>query len=103
MVERYVFLKLRDDQATPTGRAEVRDEALRVLPSRPGVRGARVGLPADAAAEAAWDVVLVVSFDRVEDVAAYVDDPVHRAFVDGFLATRVVVRKVWNFDVPAAA
>ena len=99
MVERYVFLKLSDEQANATGREAIRAEVQRVFPGLPGVRAARVGFPADDVAKAAWDVVLVVTFDRVEDVPAYVVAPAHKAFVDEFLAPRVVMKKAWNFDV----
>ena len=99
MVERYVFLKLTDAHATPAGRAAVRDEVHRVFPGLPGVRGVRVGLPADEGAASAWDVVLIVSFDRVQDIPAYVVAPAHVAFVETFLSPRVAMKKAWNFEV----
>lgn len=99
MVERYVFVKLNDANATPAGREEVRDEVLRVFPGLPGVRGVRVGFPADAGAASAWDVVLIVSFDRVEDTGPYAVAPAHAAFVEGFLPPRTAMKKAWNFEV----
>ena len=50
-------------------------------------------------AKTAVDDTPVVTFDRVEDVPAYVVAPAHKAFVDEFLAPRVVMKKAWNFDV----
>lgn len=99
MVERFVFLKLIDEEATPAGRQAIRAEVERVFPGLPGVRGVRVGFPADEVAAAAWDVVLIVRFDRVEDTRPYAVHPDHRAFVDEFLPPRVAVRKAWSFDV----
>jgi len=99
MVERYVFLKLAEAHADAAGRAAVRDEVRRVFPGLPGVRGVRVGIPADAGAASAWDVVLIVSFDRVEDTSAYLTAPAHVAFADDFLAPRVAMKKAWNFEV----
>ena len=102
MVERYVFLKLHDEEANAAGRDAIRDEVMRVFPGLPGVRQVRVAYAADANALAAWDVVLIVSFDRVEDTGPYAVAPAHKAFVDEFLAPRVAMKKAWNFDVPGA-
>ncbi len=94
MIERFVFVKLKSG-ADPQAVAAA---ALRDLVRVPVVRRVRVGLPADAEAEV-WDLVLTVGFDRVEDVPAYVDDPVHVAFVEEHLASRTEVKKAWNFHV----
>jgi hypothetical protein len=102
MIERYVFIKLRDEHATDAGRAEVVAEAERLFPGLPGVVSVRVGLPADARAAKAWDVSLVVEFARRDEVAAYQDHPDHRRFVDAFLAPRVAVIKAWSMDVKEA-
>jgi len=99
VVERYVFLKLVDEHATPEGRAAVRTEVERVFPGIPGVRAVRVGVPADAPALAAWDIVLIIGFDRLDAIPGYLESPPHRAFVDEFLAGRVAARKAWNFDL----
>ena len=74
-----------------------------MFPGLPGVKGVRVGFPADDAAKAAWDAVLIVTFERMEDVPAYASDPDHRAFVDEFLPPRLAVKKAWSFDVKASA
>ncbi len=97
MIERFVFIKLTDPHANPAGRSEVRDEAYRVFPTLPGVRSFRAELPADDDAIAAWDLLLIVGFDRVEDVPAYRSAPAHVAFVDAFLGPRREVLKAWNF------
>ena len=66
----------------------------------PVVVQARVGVPADAAAEV-WDLVFVVRFAKYEDVPVYVDDPTHVAFVREVLNPHAEVKKAWNFAMPA--
>jgi hypothetical protein len=102
MVERHHYLKLKAAWATDTGRAEVVERALAVLPSCRGVLRATAGVPADADAAAAWDVCITVRFAHLDDVATYRVDPSHRAFVDEFLAPRLEVKKGWNFAVRIA-
>ena len=94
MVERTVFVKLKD----PSRRDAVAEAARTALPKVPGVVGARVGVPADEGSEV-WDLVLFVRFARIEDVAAYIDHPVHVAYVQEHLAPYVDVKKAWNFEV----
>lgn len=96
MIERFVFAKLTD----PTLREAITEAALEILPTVPGVRGVRAGLPADAGAEV-WDLVLVIRFDRIEDVAIYADHPIHVGFVQRHLAPNVEVKKAWNFSTRA--
>jgi hypothetical protein len=90
MIERFVMLKLRPGFAAEAARE--------VLPRVPGVRGVRVGEPADAEAEV-WDLAIVVRFDRLDDVARYLAHPAHVAFVDQTLTPAVEVRKAWNFSL----
>ena len=99
MIERYVFLKLKDAHSTSAGRREVIEHTREALPKIPGVRGVAVGEPADGHAVASWDVSIVVRFDKIEDVEPYRVHPDHRAYVDEFLKPRLEVIKAWNFDV----
>lgn len=94
MIERYVFLKLR----ARSDRQRIAEAAHRELPRMRGVRAVRVGLPADQDAEV-WDLVMVVRFDGLGDVASYLADPVHVAFVEKTLAPAAEVKKAWNFDL----
>lgn len=98
-IERYVFIKMVDEHASPEGREEVAAEAERVIASLPGVRELRVGTPADDHARAAWDLSLCVRFSSLEDAEAYRVHPEHRAFVDDFLRPRLAVIKAWNMAV----
>ena len=99
VIERFVMLKFKDADANAASRQEVLERAKDMLPRVPGVTGVRVGVPGDADAERSWDVALVVQFDKIEDVAPYIVDPLHRQFVDEVLVPRVECRKVWNFEV----
>lgn len=98
-IERHVYIKLEDAHANEAGRAAVVQETLRVLPGVAGVRGVRVGTPADARSEASWDLFIIVSFDAVEDIEPYIQDGAHRAYVDDFLKPRLACLKAWNFEV----
>jgi hypothetical protein len=97
-IERYVLLKLHPEHATPEGREAVVAETRRALPQVTGVRAVWVGVPADDASAKSWDVAIRVTLDDIAAVPAYYDDPVHRAYVDAFLAPRVEFKKVWNFE-----
>lgn len=97
MIERYIFIRLDDQHATDQGRAEVVARTREVLPALPGVVSATVGTPADDSSAGAWDIGIVVRFERVEDIPGYSQHPDHRAYVDEFLAPRMKVIKAWNF------
>ena len=99
MIERYVFIKLKDEHSTREGRREVIDHSRAVLPAIPGVQSVSVGEPADGHAVAAWDVGIVVRFDDIAAVEPYRAHADHRAYVDEFLKPRMAVIKAWNFDL----
>ena len=99
MIERYVFIKLREDHSSPAGRAEVVAEAERALSELPGVISMTAGLPADDHARAAWDVSLALRFSTLADADAYRHHPDHRRFVDDFLAPRLAVIKAWSMQL----
>ena len=94
MVERLVFVKLKDS-ALRDGIVAAAREA---FPRIGVVTGFRAGTPADADAEV-WDLVLAVQFASLDDVATYVDDPIHVSFVQTHLAPNAQVKKAWNFSV----
>ena len=103
MVERYVFIKLKDAQSTPQGRREVVEHTREALPAIPGVASVVVGEPADGAAVASWDVSIAVRFDSIEDIEPYRAHPEHRRYVDEFLKPRMEVIKGWNFEIGAVS
>jgi hypothetical protein len=98
MIERYVFVKLKSEHATPAGQAELRARA-EGLSAIAGVREVVVATPADAAALKSWDLGLIVRFDALTDVKRYLYDPAHIQFFEGFLGPRMQVIKAWNFEV----
>lgn len=99
MIERYVFLRFNEEYATPEGRQEAAEHSRSVLPTIPGVVSVRVGTPADDTSDGRWDLALVIGFASLDDVEPYRVHPIHMSFVNDFLASRVIVRKAWNFEV----
>ncbi|MFM8411463.1 MAG: hypothetical protein ACKOCT_14450 [Alphaproteobacteria bacterium] len=68
MVERIAILKLLPPHATPEGRAEVARLALEALRPLPGVVTLTVGVPADDASLASWDVMVTVRCATMADL-----------------------------------
>lgn len=99
MIQRYVFLKLRDGAATPEVIDNIAGRAHADLPAVPGVQSVVVGRPADERSAAAWDLALAIAFDRQEDIEPYMSHPRHRAFVDEVLKPELEVIKAWDFAV----
>lgn len=99
MIERIILIKLNDEYATPEGRAEVVADTRKAFTNLPGVQRLAVGVPADAHAAKGWDLSIVLGFNSMADVEAYHVDPLHRAYVDDYLAPRLEVLKAWNFAV----
>ncbi|MGD8317009.1 MAG: Dabb family protein [Myxococcales bacterium] len=97
MIERIVLFKLKDEYGNDASRAEFAERTRADLGALKSVRDVSVGIPADEASEASWDISIVVRFDSMDDVQRYIDDPLHRAYVDDYAAPRIQVRKAWNF------
>ena len=101
MIERIVLFKLKAEYCNDAARAEFAERTLADLGALPHVRSVTVGIPADEASEASWDISIVAQFDSMEDVHQYIVDPAHRIYVDQYAIPRVEVRKAWNFGVVA--
>lgn len=99
MIQRIVIFKLKDEYCNDTARAEFAERTRRDLASLSQVRSVEVGVPADEASEASWDIAITLQFDSLADVHAYIVDPDHRAYVDGFASPKIEVRKAWNFEI----
>jgi hypothetical protein len=99
VIERIVLLKVRDDLANAASRQEMAVYSGKVLRSIPGVVDAKVGVPADEAAEGSWDLRLAIYFDSYSDVEPYRVHPIHVDYVENFLKPRVTFRKAWNFEI----
>ena len=98
MMERYLFVKLVSEQSTEEGRRFCASEA-RALAGAEGLQSLTVGLPADAAALAAWDMSLVLRFASLEAADLFFEGPAYRAYTEGFLGACGRVIKAWTFDV----
>lgn len=90
MIVRVVLLKLRD----PAQRQDVARSA-GGLRAAAGVRGLRVGRPADAGAEV-WDVLVELSFADLDAANGLASTPEWRAFWER-ASGAVEVQKAWNF------
>jgi uncharacterized membrane protein YdbT with pleckstrin-like domain len=99
MIERYIFVKLKEEYATEDGRAEAARHTRAVISELPGVVAVRVGTPSDDRSAKAWDLSIAVRFQSAEDIEPYRVHPDHRAYVDEFLEPRMDVIKAWNFAV----
>jgi hypothetical protein len=99
MIQRIVLFKLKNEYSNDAARAEFVERTRKDLGALSQVRSVTVGAPADEASEASWDIAITVCFDSMEDVKAYIPDPAHRAYVDGYAMPRIEVRKAWNFEV----
>ncbi len=97
MIQRFCFVKLRDDEARDRVATAAR---VRAAFTEAGV-DATIGLPADASA-VRWDLSVVIAVATLaewhalaarEDVVAVLDD----------LAARATVVKAWTFESPDEA
>ena len=97
-IDRYCFARLRDELATPTGRAEVVARCRAVLTAAPESLAVSVGTPADDSAKS-WDVSLVVRCEDLGALEALLARPEVMALLDDWLPARAVVVKAWHFEV----
>jgi hypothetical protein len=97
MIERIVLFKLKEEYCNEAARAEFADRTRADLSALENVRSVTVGVPADEASEASWDISIVVRFDSMQDVEQYIIDPAHQAYVQTYATPRIEVRKAWNF------
>ncbi|MCZ6806479.1 MAG: Dabb family protein [Deltaproteobacteria bacterium] len=93
MIERIVLFKLKGEYCNDRARAEIAERTRKDLGALKNVRSISVGRDA----EKSWDLSLVVRFDTLEDVDAYIADPEHRAYVDDYMHERIELIKAWNF------
>ena len=101
MIERTVYIKLNEANATDAGRAAVAQATHAALAAVPGVLSVRVGTPADGPSAKAWDLGLSLTFASLATLEAYWLEAAHRAFVDEYLAPRMECIKAWNWEIYA--
>ena len=97
MIERIVLFKLKEEYCNDAARAEFAERTRADLSALQNVRALSVGVPADEASEASWDISIVLQFDSMDHVQQYIVDPAHRAYVDNYANPQIEVRKAWNF------
>ena len=100
MIQRIIMVKLKDEWSTPAGRAQVAGHSRAVLSKLTTILGVDVGTPADDAATRSWDLSLVVRLASAADLPGYISEPAHKAYVEGYLGPKAVVKKVWNMEIP---
>ncbi len=99
MVERHVYIKLTAEHASPAGRTAAAAEIRGVFPQIPGVLAVTVGIPADDASAASWDLAITVRFRSADDIPAYLEHPVHQQWKRDTLQPKLEFIKAWNFEV----
>jgi hypothetical protein len=98
MIDRMVFVRLKEAYRTDVRRAEIAarsEEALRAVPQ---VRAVKVGVAADEGTRQEWDLVLAIRLDGVDDLEPYRLDPIHRQYVDDYLKPKLEHISAWNFS-----
>ena len=100
MIQRIIMVKLKDEWATPAGRAEVAAHSRAVMGGLKTILGVDVGTPADDAATRSWDLSLVVRLASAADLPGYISEPAHKAYVEDYLSPKAIVKKVWNMKIP---
>ena len=104
MVERYLFVKLLPEHSTEKGRARAaREASLLSSAEGEGVLSVRIGVPADAAAVAAWDLSVALRFESLELADRFIEGPVYRGFTEVFLGEHGRVLKAWTFEIQTGA
>lgn len=101
MIERIVMYKLKGEYCNDAARAEFAERTRAELSALQDVRSVTVGVPADEASKASWDISIIVELDSVDALRRYMTDPAHRAYVDQYASPRIEVRKAWNFSAVA--
>jgi hypothetical protein len=98
MIDRYGFIRLAPEHATPDGRAEALAHIRAVLRDLPGLVRLTTGTPADDSA-ARWDLSIVARFASLEALGTAMADPAWTGLFDEWLAGRAIVIKTWSFAV----
>ena len=98
MIDRYTFVRLDGEHATPAGRAAAVAELRAGLRELPGLVALTIGTPADDSA-ARWDLSFVARFTTLAELQAALAGPLWARVVDDWLTARAVVVKSWSFEV----
>jgi len=96
--DRYTFVRLAAEHATPEGRSGILGELRARLHGVPGLERLTTGTPADDSA-ARWDLSMIARFATLDSLHAALASPEWTMLVDGWLTERAVVVKSWSFEV----
>jgi hypothetical protein len=97
VIDRYYFVRLRDEHAHEAGRAEAITRCRQALAGADEALTVTAGTPADASAQS-WDLGIVVRSADLAALAALLARPAVADFFDRWLAERSVVVKAWSFQ-----
>ena len=98
MIRRFVFFRFKAEFRGADALDEIYERSCQVLSALPQVCSFEVGLASDPRSQAAWDLSITATFTDLESMEAYIMHPEHRAYVDGFIKSRLEVIKAWNFS-----
>lgn len=98
MIERIVFVRLKDEYRTDTKRAEIASHSENTLRAVPQAREIRVATASDDKTQQEWDMLLAIRLDAVDDLEPFRLDPIHREYVDSYLKPKITQIKAWNFS-----
>ena len=99
MIQRIVMFRLKEEHRNEAAREAFAERTRNDLDALSQTRGVTVGVPADDKTAASWDIVITVLFDSMEDVHAYIPDPDHRKYVEGYAMPKIEARKAWNVEI----
>lgn len=94
MVERIMLFKLVDSST----RDEVAAFTLKALGALRKLEELSVGLPADEASGASWDLSVVMGFANQDELSVSLESPAFRDFMGHAMQGRVEVVKAWSFE-----
>jgi hypothetical protein len=95
MIEHVALFRLHASVERSLFAAQVRI----ALSSLPGVVGLGVGLPADAAAEKSWDLLVTLRFANAREEAAALSSDVYLRCWKDLLEPSSQVSKRWSFEL----
>ena len=97
MIDRLVFVRLKEEYRTESKLAEIATHSAGVLRSIAHVREIRAVTAADEQTRQDWDLLLAIRLDNLESLGPFRTDPTHRDYVDSYLKPKIEKIKGWNF------
>ncbi len=98
MILRVVLIRLKPDRRSDAQVRKVAKRALEVLAHAARVMEVKVHLACDSETETTWDICILVRFASMQDPPVYRVDPIHRSFIDVYLAPMQERIDVFHFD-----